>query len=271
MSLVFLLVLTSEIKERCGCGVAAVMDVQADKFNLKREVGLVSAVSLIAGTMIGSGIFMSPQFVLYNIGSPGASLVIWALCGLIAMLGALSYAELGNIIKESGGEFMYLLRIYGRPPAFLAVFAFIFVMKPAVLAAIALSFAEYIVAPFYTGCLPPQLMVKWIAASCILVVSTVNILNVRFAMSIQVAFMGAKLLALTVIVIGGLVTLAQGSTGSFHDAFADTRLELNPIGMSLYQGLWSFAGWYNLNYVTEELKRPEVRLGIRDGLSFLTW
>ncbi|KAJ8333039.1 hypothetical protein SKAU_G00419350 [Synaphobranchus kaupii] len=237
------------------------MDVKAEKLQLKRELGLVSAVSLIAGTMIGSGIFMSPQFVLHHIGSPGASLVVWAMCGLVAMLGALSYAELGTVIKESGGEFMYILRIYGGAPAFLAAFTFMLVVKPCGMAAIALSFAEYAVAPFYAGgCPPPQQVVKCVAVACILVVCTANILNVRLAMSIQVVFMVAKLVALVVIVIGGMVVLAQGSTGSFHNAFADTRLGLNPIGMSLYQGLWSFAGWYNLNYVTEELKQPEVNL-----------
>ncbi|XP_061099045.1 b(0,+)-type amino acid transporter 1-like [Conger conger] len=236
------------------------MDVKTEQLKLKRELGLVSAMSLIAGIMIGSGIFMSPQTVLLNIGSPGASLLIWVLCGLVAMLGALSYAELGTVIKESGGHFIYILRIYGGAPAFMAAFTFIFLVKPSAMAAAALSIAEYAVAPFYGSCTPPQLVVKCVAAVCILLVSTANTLNVRSAMSIQVVFLVAKLLALVVIVIGGLVTLAQGSSGSFHDAFAGTRLGLHPIAMSFYQGLWPFDGWANLNFVTEELKRPEVNL-----------
>lgn len=68
-----------------GSGTAGLM--------LKREIGLWSAVSMTAGCMIGSGIFMSPQGVLVYIGSPGASLIVWATCGLLAMLGALCYAE----------------------------------------------------------------------------------------------------------------------------------------------------------------------------------
>ncbi|GAA6111472.1 b(0,+)-type amino acid transporter 1-like, partial [Tachysurus ichikawai] len=59
---------------------------------LKREVGLISAISLVAGTMIGSGIFMSPQFVMSNVGSPGASLIIWAVCGLVTLCAALTFA-----------------------------------------------------------------------------------------------------------------------------------------------------------------------------------
>ncbi|KAL4593129.1 hypothetical protein GN956_G27041, partial [Arapaima gigas] len=92
------------------------------KLTLKREIGLLRAVSLVCGTMIGSGIFISPQYVLLQVQSPGTSLVIWAAGGLVALLGAFSYAELGTTIRESGGEFIYLLRIYGKLPAFFAAF-----------------------------------------------------------------------------------------------------------------------------------------------------
>lgn len=78
---------------------------------MKREIGLIGGIAFVSGTMIGSGIFMSPQFVLAYVGSPGASLVLWAVAGLVAMLAALSYIELGTVIPESGGEFIYILRI----------------------------------------------------------------------------------------------------------------------------------------------------------------
>nr|XP_006626415.2 PREDICTED: b(0,+)-type amino acid transporter 1-like [Lepisosteus oculatus] len=229
-------------------------------FSLKREVGLVSAVSLIAGTMIGSGIFMSPQWVLYNIGSPGGSLVIWAACGVLAMLGSLCYAELGTVIRESGGEYIYILRTSGPLPAFLLAFTATFAVRPASITGISLSFAEYAVAPFYQGCYPPQLVVKSVAAACILTLAIVNCLNVRFSMSIQVIFTVAKVLALLVIVIGGVLLLFRGHTDSFHKAFEGTIVGINNIGVAFYQGLWSYDGWNNLNYATEELKRPEVNL-----------
>uniref|UniRef100_A0A8B9JN50 Zmp:0000001267 n=1 Tax=Astyanax mexicanus TaxID=7994 RepID=A0A8B9JN50_ASTMX len=234
-----------------------------EKLNLKREVGLIGAVSLVAGTMIGSGIFMSPQFVQANIGSPGASLIIWSVCGLIALGAALSYAELGTIYKESGGDFIYILRIYGPFPAFLVAYTFMIVVRPSGISAIALSFAEYAVAPFYPGCTPPTLVVKCIAVACILVVAIANIMNVRFTMAVQVVFLVAKVVALIVIVIGGIVKMAQGSMESLSStdiAFEGTNLGVSTIGMALYQGLWSYAGWYNLNFVTEEVKKPEVNL-----------
>ncbi|XP_053366369.1 b(0,+)-type amino acid transporter 1-like [Clarias gariepinus] len=192
---------------------------------LKREVGLISAVSLVAGTMIGSGIFMSPQFVMSNVGSPGASLIIWAVCGLVTICAALTYAELSTIFRESGGQFIYILRLNGPLPAFFVSFTVIIVLKPSSIAAVSLSFAQYVVAPFYPDCMPPTLVVKCIAAVAISVVAFVNMLNVRFAMAIQTIFLVAK------------------------------TLGLSSLGMALYQGLWSFSGWNNLAVVLKEVKK----------------
>lgn len=232
-----------------------------EKLRLKQEVGLISGVSLIAGTMIGSGIFMSPEWVLHRMGSPASSLLIWAACGLLATFGALSYAELGTIIKESGGEYIYILRIFGSFPAFLFAYTSVILVRPAGLAAVCLSFAEYAVAPFYPGCSSPQVVVKCTAAACILLLAIVNCLNVRLATSIMNIFTAAKLLALLVIVVGGLVLLANGQTQSFQNAFQNTTSGIGAVGVAFYQGLWSYDGWNNLNYVTEELKKPEVSEG----------
>ncbi|KAM8914612.1 b(0,+)-type amino acid transporter 1-like isoform 2-T3 [Spinachia spinachia] len=238
---------------------------EPEALKMKREIGLIGGVALVSGTMIGSGIFMSPQFVLAYVGSPGASLVIWALSGLVAIFAALSYAELGTVISESGGDFIYILRIYGSFPAFFAAVTFILVVKPFSIAAMAISIAEYALALFYPGCPPPQLLVKCSAAVAILVVATVNVLNVQIAVRMQVVFLVAKVLALALIAIGGIVELIQSSSVTVdnlkvENAFKGTQLSLSTLGMAFYQGLWSYAGWYNLNCVTEELKRPEVNL-----------
>jgi len=236
--------------------------VENEKLTLRRELGLPSAVSLVAGIMIGSGIFMSPQFVLVYVGSSGASLIVWAVCGIVCMCTALSYAEMGTIIRESGGDYIYILRIYGPCPAFFVAFTTMFLMKPFGIIAGSLSFAKYAVAPFYPGCTPPILVVKCIAA-CVFVVATINMLNVCFTMATQVVFMVAKFVSLMIIVIGGIASLVQGNYGSLcnlESAFADTKFGISTVGMALYQCLWLYSGWYNINNVTEEVKRPEVRL-----------
>ncbi|XP_077394845.1 b(0,+)-type amino acid transporter 1 [Festucalex cinctus] len=210
--------------------------------------------------MMGSGIFISPQYVIATIGSPGASLVIWAFCGLIAMLGGLSYAELGTVIPDSGGEYIYMLRTSGRVVAFMFAFSFIAVMRPASATGIALSFAEYAVAPFYTGCPPPQLAVKCSAAGAIIVLALVNCLSSRLATIIQVVSTVVKVLALAVIILGGVVMLFDKGTENFENAFEGTNLRVSSFGIAFYQGLWSYDGWNTLNYLTEELKHPEKNL-----------
>ncbi|XP_015246409.1 PREDICTED: b(0,+)-type amino acid transporter 1-like isoform X2 [Cyprinodon variegatus] len=236
------------------------MEEKQQKLSLKREVGLIGAVSLIAGTMIGSGIFMSPQTVISSIGSTGASLVVWASCGVLVILVSFCYAELGTVIQESGGEYIYILRTSGPVMAFMLAFSSIIFVRPAGVAGISLSFAQYVVAPFYPECTPPVLIVKFVAAAAIIVLAIVNCMNVRFSMIVQVFFMVAKVVALVVIIVGGVVLLAKGNTENFEDSFKNSNVGINPIGIALYQGLWSYDGWNNLNYVTEELKRPEVNL-----------
>ncbi|XP_054586143.2 b(0,+)-type amino acid transporter 1 isoform X2 [Nothobranchius furzeri] len=232
----------------------------AQKLSLKREVGIIGAMSFIAGTMVGSGIFISPQYVLLSIGSPGASLIIWTCCGLTAMLGGLCYAELGTVIPGSGGEYIYMLRTVGKIVAFMFVFSFVIVMRPVSATGVALACAEYVIAPFYSDCTPSQLVLKCVAAGIILLLSLINCLSVRLATGIQVVTTLVKAVVLVVIIVGGVVMLFQGNNESFDDAFEGTKVGVSSIGIAFYQGLWSYDGWNTMNYLTEELKRPEVNL-----------
>nr|XP_020823133.1 b(0,+)-type amino acid transporter 1-like isoform X3 [Phascolarctos cinereus] len=238
------------------------------KLRLRRELGLASSVSLIAGCMIGAGIFMNPQHVLYHMGSPGGSLVIWAACGLLATLGALSYAELGTLITESGGDYVYILRTFGALPAFLVIYVSTLLVRPAGIAAMSLTFAEYVVAPFYPSCSSmPVVLVKCVAAACILILALANCRSVRLATGLMNLCTVAKVLALLVIIGGGFWVLVRGSAGdTLQNAFADTTQQLGSISIAFYQGLWSFNGWNNLNLVTEELRNSKEsdpgRLGL---------
>ena len=119
---------------------------------LKRKLGLFSGISLIVGTMIGSGIFASPRYVMENSGSVGLTLIVWSLCGVLAMFGALSYAELGTMIPLSGAEYAYLLDAFGALPAFLYSWTSVIVLKPSQVAIICLAFGAYVIEPIFPGC-----------------------------------------------------------------------------------------------------------------------
>uniref|UniRef100_A0A8C9EJB9 B(0,+)-type amino acid transporter 1 n=1 Tax=Pavo cristatus TaxID=9049 RepID=A0A8C9EJB9_PAVCR len=132
------------------------------------KVGLISGICMIVGTIIGSGIFVSPKSVLANVGAVGPCLTIWAACGCVSCCsGALCFAELGTTITKSGGEYPYLMEAFGPIPAFLFSWASLLVIKPSSFAIICLSFAEYASAPFYPGCDPPPVVIKCLAAAAI--------------------------------------------------------------------------------------------------------
>ncbi|CAH1779581.1 unnamed protein product [Owenia fusiformis] len=234
---------------------------------LKRHVGLMGGVSLIVGTMIGSGIFISPKGVLEGTGSVGLSLIVWSLAGVLSMLGALAYAELGTFIPKSGAEYVYLLEGFGSRneriggiPAFLFQWVSTLLLKPSSFAIITLAFASYTLEPFFPACGPPEVMLKCLAAVAILVITAINCWSVRLATGVQVFFTGAKLVAMAVIIIGGIAMLAKGNTQYLTNSFEGTTNNFGTIAIGFYNGLWAYDGWNNLNYVTEELKNPYVNL-----------
>ncbi|XP_039990664.1 b(0,+)-type amino acid transporter 1 [Xiphias gladius] len=223
---------------------------------LQKEVGLLSGVCLIVGTMIGSGIFISPKAVLLYSGAVGPCLLIWAACGVLATLGALCYAELGTMITKSGGEYSYLKEAFGSLVAYLYSWTTVMVLKPSAFAIITLSFAEYASTPFYPGCTPPFVVTKCLSVAAILLIVSINCLSVRLASYVQNFFTLAKLFIILVIVGAGIVFLVQGNTENFSHAFDGRSASVGAIGLAFYNGLWAYDGWNQLNFITEELKDP---------------
>uniref|UniRef100_A0A8C5MIC8 b(0,+)-type amino acid transporter 1 n=1 Tax=Leptobrachium leishanense TaxID=445787 RepID=A0A8C5MIC8_9ANUR len=234
----------------------SVQSKEPKTMNLQKQVGLLSGISLIVGTIIGSGIFISPKSVLANTGAVGPCLIIWAVCGVISTLGALCFAELGTMITKSGGEYPYLMEAFGPIPAFLFSWASVIVIKPSSFAIICLSFAEYASAPFYPGCTPPPVVIKCLAAAAILAITTVNAMSVKLASYVQNFFTAAKMIIIIIIIVSGIVLLAQGNTENFVNSFEGSRITAGGISLALYNGLWAYDGWNQLNYITEELKNP---------------
>lgn len=249
-------------------------DVSASKdtVGLERRLGLPSGVALIVGTMIGSGIFVSPKGVLKRTGSVGLSLIIWAACGLLSLMGALCYAELGTLVTESGAEWAFFMegfaskkfgnRKFKDIPAFLYVWVSAWLLKPSSLAIICLTCAEYFVSLFYlgTGNSPNVIVFKLLACFLILLITFINCFSVDLAMKVQNFFTAAKLVAIAIIIIGGIVKLIQGNTQHLATGFTDTTNDVGRIAAAFYGGLWAYDGWNNLNFVVEELKKPNKNL-----------
>lgn len=241
--------------------------ISSVQFELQKKFGIWSAISLLAGTMVGSGIFISPVGVLQEMnGSIGLSLVIWAACGVISMLAALCYAELGTAIRESGADFAYYRVAYRPSIGFIYAWTSILVVRTTGNAAMGLTFGTYLVKPFFPGCQPPDVAIKLAASGMILALAYINYVSVKVAVKVQNIFTFAKLLIMVVIIIGGLVRLAQGDpvgAANFENAFDQATINgitFTQIGLALYQGLFSYDGWNSLNYVVEEVNESDKNL-----------
>lgn len=138
-----------------------------EKVVMERQLGLLDGVAMIVGTIVGSGIFISPKGVLQSAGSAGLSIIVWTLCGIISLIGAICYAELGTMIDRSGGNYAYLNEAYGPLPSFMFLWAALLIIIPVGNTINALAFANYILLPIWGDCLPSQAAVQLLAALAI--------------------------------------------------------------------------------------------------------
>ncbi|XP_026461743.1 b(0,+)-type amino acid transporter 1-like [Ctenocephalides felis] len=233
---------------------------------LRRELGLFSAISMIVGVMIGSGVFVSPSSALAHSGSVGFCLLVWAICGVISLLGALAFAELGTVVPRSGAEYAYFLesfgdknKFWGPLPAFVCSWVYVVVLRPAEVAVIVLTFAEYAVQPF-VSCNQGDLIKKIVALLAIGLITFINITSVKLYVKLQNVFATCKVVACLVVIAGGLFELWQGRVERLSSGFAGTTTSPGSIALAFYSGLWAYDGWSSVTTVTEEIQKPEVNI-----------
>uniref|UniRef100_A0A8C6JNI3 Uncharacterized protein n=1 Tax=Melopsittacus undulatus TaxID=13146 RepID=A0A8C6JNI3_MELUD len=229
---------------------------------LRKKITLLRAFSLLIGSMIGSGIFISPKGVLKNSGSVGLSLVVWFACGVLSMFGALCYAELGTRITKSGGHYIYILETLGRLPSFLFLWAEFFAIRPANSAVISLAFGSYMLEPFFAPCEPPVPAVKLVSLLGYYMILALNSWSVTWSGQLQTALSVVKLLALALIIVPGMMLLAQGKCAA--------SLVLDKLPLAFYAGMFAYSGWFQTSFVREELVRPERNIPLAVIVSVIT-
>ncbi|KAL3879807.1 hypothetical protein ACJMK2_032089 [Sinanodonta woodiana] len=235
--------------------------------NLKKQVHLHHAIALIMGVVIGSGIFVSPVGILKHTRSVGFSFILWVICGLYNLLGAICYAELGTSIPESGGEYTYVKRAFGDLPAFIVLWINFLLVCPVGIAALGTMFALYIIKPIYPDCAPPDTPIKFIGSLLICLLIMVNCINVKWATKVQVVITISKLLALGTIICIGLYYIGKGETDSFKNSFEDSDYSAGAIALSFYSGFWAYSGWSYLNFLVDEIVNPNRNLPLAIGIS----
>ncbi len=222
---------------------------------LPRRLGLWSAVAVLVGSTIGSGIFRVPSTVAQDVGTVGAMAVLWIVGALIALFGALTLAELAALFPRSGGIYVFLREAYGPLPAFLFGWTELLVIRPSALGGIAVLFAEYArtFVPFSEG------GVKLVAAAAILLLATANILSVKWGAWVQNVSTAAK--ALTLVGLAAAAFLfGNGSAGALAAPVEWAPLSWGGFGIALVAVMWAYDGWADLTFMAGEVKDPSRTL-----------
>ncbi|HLG02765.1 MAG TPA: amino acid permease [Bacteroidia bacterium] len=259
-----------------------------EKRELKRSLGLLDATSLVAGSMIGSGIFIVSSSMSQDLGSSGWLLLAWLFTGIITCFAALSYGELAGMMPDAGGQYVYIRRAWGEVPAFLYGWTVFTVIQTGVIAAVATAFANY------SSELMPALGLKnnlfsvgnfgvsagqMFAVASVVLLTWINAKGVKLGALVQRIFTSAKLLALFGLIVLGLIIGLQSET--FAQNFADpwnafstklntegtiTVTSLNGIalwiilGSTMIYSLFSADAWNNVTFIAGEIREPQKNI-----------
>ncbi|MCM0647966.1 amino acid permease [Clostridium swellfunianum] len=219
---------------------------------LKRELGLFSAITIVIGMVIGSGIFFKPAIVFKNAGSPFMGIMAWVIGGLITVASGLTIAEIAVAIPKTGGVFVYLKELYGEKWAFLFGWVQTVVYVPGSVAAQAIVLSTQITS--FVDLTPVQQ--KLVAIFFLIFIAVMNVISTKLGGKIQVAATIAKLLPIIIIITLGFARgTAKGLVFNIPGGAASAGL-----GAAILGTLWAYDGWVSVGNMAGELKNPKKDL-----------
>jgi basic amino acid/polyamine antiporter, APA family len=234
--------------------------------DLVRELNVWHATAIVAGTIIGSGIFLVPKEMMQAVGTAKLVYLVWVVGGLLSFAGALTYAELGAIKPWASGEYVYIRDAYGPLPAFLYSWTWFLIAKPASIASITSGLVRVLGNFAAFGFLGQPIlhlgssyMLTWgtiLAIAATILISALNYVGVRKAGNFQLVFTALKVLMIAVI-IGAGFSAANGSWSNFATSFTGAKGGTAGFMLALVAALWAYDGWNDLNMVSGEIKNPE--------------
>jgi len=234
-----------------------------DDSSLPRRLGLWTAIAILVGSTIGSGIFRSPAVIAERLPGPLPLLGVWITGGVFALCGALTLAEVAGALPRTGGLYVFIREGWGRLPAFLFGWAELVVIRAASLGAISTTFAEYSlrVLGYDPAVAPYSDYVHYVAAVAIAVTAGFNYVGVRWGALVQNVTTLAKYGGLLfIILLAFAIGLPRSGGGNFTPAAPAGSFGIAPFGLALVSVLWAFDGWADLSFVGGEVKDPRRNL-----------
>lgn len=232
---------------------------------LLRALGWWEATAIVVGIVIGTGIFIVPAQTTRLMGTRDAALSVWAVAGLLSLLGALSFAELAAMMPKAGGQYIYLREAYGPLTGYLCGWSFFVATQTGGIAVLAVGFAEYV-----NDFLP---LIPWeqktAAAASIVVLTAINYLGVREGGALQSILTGVKVGALAAIILLGYVMVRGLPGGPAVLAAPRGHPVVATFGVAMVGAFWAYEGWNACTFVAGEVRHPErnVPLALILGMS----
>jgi len=236
--------------------------------DLPRVLGTSHATAIVVGTLIGSGIFLVPYEMMRATGSSGLVYLAWIAGGLLSLFGAMTYAELSAIMPYTGGEYVYLRGAYGDLTAFLYMWTWFAVAKPASIASVTIGLARTL-AIFHSLAWLDQTAfrlpfpVSWgqiFAIAVTWLITGLNYLGIKKAGDFQLIFTWLK--GVLILVIAGFCFAAAGHWSNFRTIYAHAHGGFTGFMIALIAALWAYDGWNDLTMVSGEVRHPERSLPI---------
>ncbi len=269
---------------------------------MKKSLNLFDTTLLVAGSMIGSGIFIVSSDIARSVGSAGWLLVVWILSGVITLFAALSYGELAGMMPQAGGQFVYIKKAFGSLTAFVYGWTVFLVIQTGVIAAVAVAFAKFtgVFIPFFEeGNVMIQIVnfkitsAQLLAIAIIAILTFINTRGIENGKAIQRIFTSAKLIALFALIIVGIYygfhtdvftqnmshaweakkVVVAPETGSGYDFLPLSGMALaSAIGVAMIGSLFSSDAWNNVTFIAGEVEKPQrnIPLGLFLGVSIVT-
>ena len=239
--------------------------------HFERNLGLIDATSIVAGSMIGSGIFIVSADIGRQLNSAWLLLLVWGLVAITTTIAALCYSEYAASIPETGGMYVYLRKIWGKRVGFLYGWCLFLVIQTGCIAAVSVAFAKFlgILLPQYVNNTPFLSLglinitpITVIAVSLIVLLTYINSRGVELGAIVQNIFTSTKLVALIGLIICGLFAI---NPTIIHNNFAMPDFHLNfnlltVLAVATVGAFFSADSWCNVTFIASEIKKPEVNL-----------
>ncbi len=242
-------------------------DGHSGRPELARDLKLSHAGAIVVGTIIGSGIFLVPQEMMQAVGSARIVYLAWVVGGVLSFFGALTYAELGAMKPQAGGEYVYVRDAYGPLAGFLYGWTWFLIAKPASIATVttglvrtlatfpALHFFSQTCLSTSTGSFTVTYG-QLVAISAAIAMTWLNYIGVRKAGEFQFLFTLLKVAIILAIVAVGFA-YNRGTWANFSTEFAGAKGSIAGFFAALVAALWAYDGWNDLNMVAGEIRNPQ--------------